>query len=97
MFGIGFPELIIIIIMLIILGIPGTIGARLAKSKGRNAVGWFILSAFFWLPILIVILLPPVKEVSGKYRECPACKEFVKWRASVCKNCGTALSPLPEA
>ncbi len=91
MFGLGFPELII---MLIIWGIPGTIGALLAKSKGRSAVGWFFLSAFFWLPIVVVILLPAVKEVSGKYRECPSCKEFVKWRAAICKHCGTALSPL---
>jgi len=94
MFGIGFAELIII---LIVWGIPGTIGALLAKSKGRSAVGWFFLSAFFWLPIIVVILLPPVKEISGKYRECPSCKEFVKWRAVICRHCGTTLSPLPDA
>lgn len=97
MYGIGYPELIIILIMLIILGIPGTIGARLAKSKGRSAVGWFILSALFWLPILVVLFLPPVKEVPGTYRECPVCKEFVKWKAAVCKHCGTALSPMMDA
>ena len=90
MFGIGVPELIII---LIILGIPGTIGALLAKSKGRSAVGWFFLSAIFCLSILVVILLPPIKEVPGKYRECPSCKEIVKWNAIICKHCKTELAP----
>lgn len=47
MFGIGVPELVVI---LIIWGIPGTIGALIAKSKGRSAVGWFFLSAFFGCP-----------------------------------------------
>lgn len=94
MFGLGLPELIV---MLIVWGIPGTIGALLAKNKGRSTVGWFFLSAFFWIPIVIVLLLPPVKEVSGKYRECPSCKEFVKWRATLCKHCKTVLLPLPDA
>jgi hypothetical protein len=89
MFGIGIPELII---LLIIWGIPGTIGAVLAKNKGRNAIGWFVLCALFWIPIVIVILLPPIKQVPGKYLECPACKEFVKWNALICKHCKTDLS-----
>ncbi len=91
MFGISIPELILS--FLIIWGIPGTIGALIAKNKGRDAVGWFILSAFFWLPIFIVILLPPAKEVPGKLRECPSCKEFVKWNAIICKHCKSELTP----
>jgi hypothetical protein len=57
--------------------IPGTIGAIIAKNKGRSAVGWFFFSAIFWLPIVIVIFLPPTKEVPGKYRECQSCREIV--------------------
>jgi hypothetical protein len=52
MFGIGVPELIVIMIFWVI---PGTIGAIIAKNKGRSAVGWFFFSAIFWLPIVIVI------------------------------------------
>ena len=90
MFGISGPELVVILVILVI---PGTIGAVLAKNKGRSIIGWFILSAIFYLPILIVLLLPPIKEVPGKYRECPLCKEFVKWNALLCKHCKTELTP----
>jgi hypothetical protein len=91
MFGFGVPELIVVLIIWVV---PGTIGTLLAKGKGRNSLGWFFLCAIFWFPILIVLLLPPLREVQGKYRECPACKEFVKWRAIVCKHCRTELSPM---
>jgi hypothetical protein len=95
MFGMGIAELIIIITFLIIFWVvPGIIGALLAKNKGRNPVGWFFLSAFLWIPIFVVILLPPAREVPGKYRECPSCKEFVKWRATICKHCGKELPPV---
>ena len=90
MFGaLGLPELI----LLLLLCIPGAIGAVLASGKGRSAVGWFFLCAFFWFPVLIVIFLPPIKEVPGRYRQCPACKEFVKWEATVCRHCRSTLCP----
>ncbi len=93
MVGIGVPE---IIVLLIVWGIPGTIGAVLAKNKGRNAFGWFVLCALLWFPIIVVVFLPPIKEVPGKYRECPACKEFVKWNATVCKHCKRDLPRSPQ-
>ena len=93
MFGIGVPE---IIIMLIIWGIPGLIGAILANNKGRNSIGWFVICALFWIPIIAIIFLPPIKEVQGKHRECPACKEFVKWNASVCKHCKSDLPTISK-
>ncbi len=85
--GLGTPELILFTICII----PGTLGAYLAKQKGRNIVGWFFLSTVFWFSIFIVILLPPVREVIGEYRECPSCKEFIKWKAIVCKHCQTKI------
>ncbi len=84
MFGISILELIVISVSF---SIPGIIGAQFAKSKGRSAVGWFFLSAVFWFSIVIIILLPPIKEIPGKYRECPSCREFVKWDANICKHC----------
>ena len=91
MFGIGVPELII---ALMVWGLPGAIGALLAKNKGRSVFWWFVISALFWFPIIIVIFLSPVKEVPGKFRECPACREFVKWNAIICKHCKSELSPI---
>jgi hypothetical protein len=89
MFGIGVPEFIIILVIWVL---PGTIGAILAKNKGRSGFLWFVICALFWLPIFIVMFLPPVKEVPGKFRECPSCREFVKWNAIICKHCKTELS-----
>lgn len=94
MFGIGIPELVIIGAIPVTIGaVTGTTGALLAKNKGRSALGWFILSAIFLLPIFIVILLPPIREVPGKFRECPSCREFVKWNAIICKHCKSELTP----
>lgn len=84
MFGFGVPEFLV---ALVVWGLPGTIGALLAKNKGRNVIWWFAISALFWFPIIIVIFLSPVKEVPGKFRECPSCREFVKWHAKICKHC----------
>lgn len=91
MFGLGFPELIVILIIWVI---PGTIGALLAKRKARSMSGWFFLCAFFQPAIIVIAFLSPKKEVRGKYRECPSCKEFVRWKATICKHCRTQLSPM---
>ena len=88
MLGIGYAELLVI---LVAWGIPGLIGAALARSKGRSTIGWFLVSAFFWIPIIVIAILPPAKEIEGKYRQCPACKEFVKWDATICKHCRNEL------
>ena len=85
----GVPELLLLAVMCF----SGGIGGHLAGLKGRNQVGWFLLCAFVWLAIFIVLYLPPIKEVPGKYRQCPSCKELVKWYANLCKHCGTAVAP----
>lgn len=87
MFGVGVPELVIIILVFVI---PG-IGAWLAARKGRSAVGWFFLCLIFFPLVILVIFLRPVREVKGKIKQCPKCKEFIKWEASVCKHCGSSI------
>ncbi len=86
--SVGIPELILVALLCTL----GAIGAAIAATKGRSAIGWFFLCAFFW-PLFLVIFLPPVKEVPGRFRQCPACKEFVKWDATLCKHCRTVLTP----
>jgi hypothetical protein len=83
MFGIGLPELII----LFSFSIPAIVGGLLAKSKGRSVFAWFILCYIFLFPIIILLFLHPLKEVEGKYRQCPKCREIIEWRAQICKHC----------
>ena len=87
MFGIGMPELIIILMCCI----PGGIGAWLAGNKGRSKFVWFLLCAVLPLLIVVIIFLKPAKEVAGKIKQCPLCKEFIKWDATVCRYCHSAI------
>ena len=87
MFGIGIPEVILLSFFII----PGIVGAVIAGNKGRSRLGWFVLCACIPLLILIPIFISPLKEVKGKYKQCPACKEFVKWDATICKHCRTSI------
>ena len=75
--------------------IPGVIGAILARARGRNAVVWFLLSTFFWFSVLVILLLPPAKEVPGRFRQCSSCMEYVNWAAAICRHCGSALPSRP--
>ncbi len=97
MFGLGAPELTVLLLLLGTFLLPGIIGSIIASKKGRSAFGWFVLCTI--LPILIVaaILIKPAREVPGKYRECPACKEIIKWEAVVCKYCQREIGAVAQA
>lgn len=93
MFDIGLTELIIIVfIIFLVCFVPGIIGAYIAGIKGRSKLGWFVICAIFPLCIIAIIFIPPAKEIEGKYKQCPACKEFVKWEAIICKYCRSELT-----
>lgn len=72
--------------------LPGIIGARLAWTKGRNPLGWFALNVLFPPTLMVTIFQKPVRPVQGHYRQCPNCREFVKWRETTCKYCQTSLA-----
>lgn len=79
----------------------------LASKRGRNGFGWFVLSCFI-TPILGAIFvlafedLAAVKSSASKtpsaasHRKCPACAEWVRPEASVCKHCQAQLTPDPN-
>ena len=71
--------------------------ARAAVTKNRD---WF---TFFWLSLIATSLvmgivaaaLPLAPEHSPNHRKCPACAEFIKREAAVCRHCATSSEPLP--
>lgn len=71
--------------------LPGVIGARLAWSKGRNPLPWFLLNFCFPPTLMVTIFQRPLRPVQGQYRQCPKCREFSKWRETSCRFCQTAL------
>jgi hypothetical protein len=85
-----------VLLIFVLLGVPGIIAAWIAFTKGRNILGWFLLCFFFPPTMTMLIHKGPLREVNGQYRQCPSCKEFQKWRNTVCKYCGTAMATSEE-
>lgn len=65
-------------------------GGIIANSRGRNPLLWGIGSAIFPICIMIVWFEKPKKEVEGHFRKCCRCSEWIKWKESPCRYCGTS-------
>jgi hypothetical protein len=84
------PEHLLLIIMILF----ALIGAVLAHHRGRNIVGWGVVSALFPIFLMVIYFEKPLREVAGGFKRCTSCGEFIKWKATVCKYC-TATQPSP--
>lgn len=79
--------------------------AVVAGTRGRSALGWFVLALVIspLLAIIAIVVLPnrmaQLRNADGlpidptTHVRCPDCREFVLRDARRCKHCGTALLP----
>jgi hypothetical protein len=71
--------------------LPGIIGAWISWTKGRNPVFWFFINCIFPPTLMVTIFQGPLHPVTGHYRQCTKCREYSKWRETVCRFCQTDL------
>ena len=85
-----------LIFLLLVFGLPAAIGFKLALSRGKNPLLWGLLCVF---PFFIIVLHfeKPKHEIKGHFRKCSQCGEIIRWKVSVCKYCGCAVSDSKSA
>lgn len=85
-------------IILLLVGINAVLGgvvAYAAKSKGRSAAGFFLLSIFFsfLVAVLVLIAIPPLNDsLKHGHVACPFCDETISPRATICPHCRSGVS-----
>ena len=97
-----------IVILLLLWAIVGVVGAFVARSKGRSAVGWFVICVLFPIGLLILLAVPNGRlrglqsSADAERKTCPQCTEQVRQEALACCFCGngferpsTGLGDLP--
>lgn len=72
--------------------VPAVVGYKVARERGRNPIGWTILSAFFPpVPIIVLYMIKPAKVVPGKTIRCPYCQEITFAKVMICEVCQKEL------
>jgi hypothetical protein len=75
----------VLILIAVLWVLPIFIAGSIGKSKGRQGAAYGILLG--WVGVLIVAVLPPGADRSGRTGECPFCKERMRSDATVCPHC----------
>jgi hypothetical protein len=85
--------------VIFILAILAIFPAKIASNKGDHFLLWYAYGFFFFpLAFLHALFLEKSKQVLEKEAlqrgevKCPHCKEFVNYKADVCKSCGRDVS-----
>lgn len=72
-------------------GLPGILGAYLARTRGKNPLLWGLISAPFPFAIFILWYHKPSRTVSGYFRQCTVCGEVSPWKLAACRYCGATF------
>lgn len=78
--------------------------ALLANKRGRSTFGWFVIAVLLspLVGFIFLLVLDDLSPSAGSsagvpsgatHVKCPACAEWVRPEATVCKHCGHALEP----
>ena len=74
-------------VLMVVLLVPAISGGVMAANRGRMVAVWSLLCALLPPLLLLLYFARPLREVEGKYKRCPSCRELLKWRAPVCTYC----------
>ncbi|PYE30036.1 hypothetical protein DFP83_1322 [Idiomarina fontislapidosi] len=79
-------------VLSIFLVLSGIATAFTASSKGRDAMGWFIVG-FLFAPIALPIALvaSPIRENMSSFKACSSCMEQIHINATRCPFCTSAV------
>ena len=83
-------------------GGSGFIAGNIAKAKGRDQAGWFLVGLLLGpLGIIFAALASPDQQMldrmalnRGELRACPGCQELIKAKATKCRYCGDEVTPV---
>ncbi|MEM7290241.1 MAG: hypothetical protein AAF412_07745, partial [Pseudomonadota bacterium] len=57
--------MIVMLALLVIAAIAGWYAYRLAEQKGRRPRLWMVLTVFFLVPLLVLLVLPSTRDLDG--------------------------------